>query len=74
MPRPSSTEPRVRLNLEISVSLRDRMDYLKKLSEADSTTEVIRRAVMVYEKLLTLEGQLILREADGSEQQLLLLP
>jgi hypothetical protein len=50
------------------------MDYLKKLSEADSTTEVIRRAVMVYEKLLTLEGQLILREADGSEQQLLLLP
>ena len=50
------------------------MDYLKKLLETDSITEVIRRAITVYEKLLTMEGQIILRETDGTERVVLLLP
>ena len=75
MPRPPSTEPRVRLNLEISVQVRERIDRIKVLTEADSTTEVVRRSLSVYETLLNLEtGRLILRLPDGTEKDLILVP
>lgn len=73
MPRPSRTEPRVRLNLEIPIRIRERIDRIRGVTEADSSTEVIRRAVFVYEKLLTLKGQVVIRLPDGSEQDVLTL-
>lgn len=72
MPRPPSTSPRVRLTLEVPLSVRERLDLLRGLTEADSSTEVIRRALIVYEKLLTLDGQLVVRLPDGSERVILL--
>lgn len=71
MPRPPSTEPRVRLNLEIPIQVRERIDRIKGLIEADSSTEVIRRAVSLYELLLTLKGQVVIRLPDGREQDVL---
>jgi len=73
MPRPSSTESRVRLNLEVTVLVRERLDRLKELTEADSSTEVIKRALIVYERLLTCEGRLIIRMPDGREVELFLV-
>ncbi|WP_437567943.1 hypothetical protein [Sorangium sp. So ce542] len=44
------------------------------MSEADSLTEVIRRALSVYDALLTTTqeegGTVVLRNADGTERQL----
>lgn len=73
MPRPPSTEPRVRLNLEIPVRVRERIDRIRGMTEADSSTEVIRRAVFAYELLLALKGQVVIRLPDGSEQDVLTL-
>lgn len=52
MPRPKHSEPKVRLNLEISKSLRDRVERLQQTTEADSITEVIRRSVALAEELI----------------------
>ena len=75
MPRPASTEPRVRLNIEVSDRVRGRLDRVKDLTEADSVTEVIRRSASVYEALLLMVvkgGKLVLKLPDGTEQDLIL--
>jgi len=75
MPRPRSTEPRTRLNLEVLVSVRDRLERLGKMMEAESLTEVIRRISAAYEVLLLLpKGELIHRMDDGTERTILIVP
>lgn len=44
-----NSSDRVRLNLSISHALNDRIDRLVALTDAASRTEVIRRALAVYE-------------------------
>ncbi len=77
MPRPASKEAKVRLNLDLPERVRERLERLQELSEADSLTEVIKRALSVYDALLTatLEegGKLVLRKEDGSEEVLRLI-
>lgn len=76
MPRPKRADPKVRLNLELSEPTRDRLERLRVATEADSMTEVIRRALSLYEMVLTAsnEGaQTIRRDADGTERNLLVL-
>ncbi|MCX6714194.1 MAG: ribbon-helix-helix protein, CopG family [Candidatus Uhrbacteria bacterium] len=52
MPRPKRTKERRRLNLDLTEQTRERLDRLRIQTEADSLTEVIRRALTVYEALL----------------------
>lgn len=76
MPRIKRKEPRVRLNLELTENVVDRLERLRELSEADSRTEVIRRALSVYDLLLEQSNQgatLILRYEDQSEKEVLLI-
>ncbi len=77
MPRPASKEAKVRLNLDLPERVRDRLERLQDLSEADSLTEVIKRALSVYDALLTATreegGKLVLRKEDGSEEVLRLI-
>jgi hypothetical protein len=76
MPRPASTQTKTRLNLEVSSSVRDRLERLREDTEADSLTEVIRRALAIYELLWTQNSrgsQTILRLPDGSEREVLLV-
>lgn len=76
MPRPASKEAKVRLNLEIPERVRERLVRVQELSEADSLTEVIRRALSVYDALLTTVretgAKVVLRDPDGTEQELFL--
>ena len=76
MPRPASKEAKVRLNLELPERVRERLERVREMSEADSLTEVIRRALTVYDALLTTtreEGaKVMLRNADGTEKELLI--
>lgn len=73
MPRPPSTERRVRLNLEVTERVRERLHKIKALIEADSITEVIRRALFVYEFVLKTRGRLVIRSKDGTERDVILL-
>lgn len=74
MPRPPRIEPSSRLNLELPQRTRDRLERLLVTSEADSRTEVIRRALEVYEVLLDAraKGEAILMRAGGTERELLI--
>ena len=67
---------KVRLNLEVSPTVRDRLEYLQKESEAESMTEVIRRALAVYELLLAHRGaggEVLLRSSGDPDRQLVLV-
>ncbi len=75
MPRLPSNRPKTRLNLEVSKSVRERMERLKDETEADSLTEVIRRALAVYELLWEQrkDGWETLVRRDGTERSVLIV-
>jgi len=76
MPRRARADPTSRLNLELPERVRTRMDALRAMSEADSITEVVRRAVAVYFVLVVgvreRGDRFILRSRDGTEREILL--
>lgn len=75
MPRPNKPGGRDRLNLAITPAVTKRLDRLQKETEAASKTEVIQRALAVYEKLVELHQNgraVFLRDEYGKEHQLLL--
>lgn len=51
MPR-ESNNPKGRLNLAVSESTKKQIAGLKKFLDADSQTEVVRRAVQLYAEML----------------------
>ena len=75
MPRLPSNRPKTRLNLEVSKSVRERMERLRDETEADSLTEVIRRALAVYELLWEQrkEGGEAFVRRDGIEHSVLIV-
>ena len=75
MPRPKRTAPSTRLNLEMHAEVRTRLEWIKDEIHADSLAEVIRKAVAVYDALLTATregGTVIVRTDDGVERQVLI--
>lgn len=58
--------------LDVPERVRLRLEKLRSMSEPDSLTEVVRRAVSIYDVLLTAVGErgdmLMLRAADGTER------
>lgn len=77
MPRPKSPHVKIRLNLEVTADIRDRINRLQEEMEAESMSEVIRRSLAVYEKLLSMAGKagcIVVRQRDGTEVLLLLAP
>jgi hypothetical protein len=73
MVRPPNSDQRSRLHLELPGRLRARLDELRRLTEADSVTEVVRRAVAIYDVLVTRRELVFLRSADGTEREVLIL-
>lgn len=62
----------VRLNLRIGKNVRARIEMLKDATGAESLTEVLRRALALYDALLQERAKgyaLILRDDDGSERE-----
>jgi hypothetical protein len=56
MPRPKASGASVRFNLEVTEATKDRVLRLMKETEAASMTEVIVRALRLYELLLNKSG------------------
>ena len=76
MGRLNHTLGRSRLNLKIHPTVRARLEELRDDTLADSITEVIRRAVAIYDLLLTNDkegGSVVIRNKDGSEKEVLLI-
>lgn len=73
MTRTTKTKDRTRLNLELPNTTIQRMEDLCVRTEAESKTEVIRRALQTYEALLIMsaKGSIILRHEDGTEEKIL---
>jgi hypothetical protein len=66
------TDERIRLNLVVNRQVKDRIDQLQERSEATSITEVVRRALAIYEELLKIReegGQLVI-EGKGEREVL----
>lgn len=76
MPRPARTEARVRLHLELPERVRERLEELREMTEADTVTEVVRRALSFYDALVTAKNEdgvtVVVRGKDGRERELLL--
>ncbi len=68
--------PKRRLGLDLSEKVRVKLDELKVRCDADSLSEVVRRALAVFDALLDAqqtEGALVVvRSRDGSERVLVL--
>lgn len=75
MPRPRSTDERVRLNLEMARETRCHVEELKAKIQAESLAEVIRRALGYFDLLVDTEasgGRVILERPDGTSERLVL--
>lgn len=68
---------RRRLSLEISEEVSETLENLRRVTNAESLTEVIRRSLAVYDHLWSEKDQrgavVYLRLPDGSEEKLVLL-
>ena len=71
MPRPIRQQTKIRLNLEIPERSKKQLDVLVERTDANSMSEVFRRAIALYD-LLTMEKELgsttVIRSQDGSEK------
>jgi hypothetical protein len=69
-------EPRWRIHLELPEPFRGKVTQLRSLTEADTVTEVVRRALELYDVLMTATKErkmrLILRDENGTEHEILL--
>lgn len=76
MPRPARKQPKVRLNLDMPEEIKEQLEELRDLTHADSMSEVVRRALAVYDFLLlekSAGGVTFIRDKDGKERELFLI-
>jgi metal-responsive CopG/Arc/MetJ family transcriptional regulator len=76
MPRPKAKSEKVRLNLELTADAFQRLDELQERSRAESRSEVIRRALSVFEKLIECQeegGEIVIRDLINNRERVLLL-
>lgn len=76
MSRPPSPNKLTRLNLDLSVKARERLNRLQVLIDARSMSEVLGRALAVYETILnehTEQSEIIIRKKSGKEYKLLVV-
>ena len=61
---------RVRLSLDITPRVREQLTHLEKKTEAGSITEVVRRALALYDLVMEHQdegGKLIFKHTDGED-------
>jgi hypothetical protein len=76
MARTAKKEPTRRLTIDLTEPARERLEQLRATAEADTLTEVVRRALAVYEKLWSVQkrtGQVVIRGENGEPDRELVL-
>lgn len=64
---------RIRLNLAISPKVKHRLERLQEATDGASVTEVIRRALAIYEEVIAIRedgGQLFIKNSNGESERL----
>ena len=76
MSRIATKRKMTRLNLAVSEDVRSRIESIRDETHAESVTEVIRRALAVYDFLLTKTegGAEVFIRKDGAEKEVILVP
>lgn len=76
MPKRASKDKMTRLNLALSEPVKQRIESIRDETGAESVTEVIRRAVAVYDLLITetAAGGKVVIKKRGKEKEVLLVP
>lgn len=67
------TAKKIRLNLDLTATVKDQLDKLQIRTEASSLTEVIRRALAVYDLMIEQEemnGKIFLEDKNGERERL----
>ncbi len=75
MARLKSRIKKVRLVLEISPKIREKLDLIISRIEANSMSDVFRRALAIYEVIIEHHlsgGKIILKTKEGSEKELII--
>jgi hypothetical protein len=75
-PRQNAVLEKTRLSLEVPKKTRDQINDLVGRSGASSLTEVVRRALALYDLVLEHEhedGKIVLRHKDGREEVIRLI-
>lgn len=75
MSREARKESRVRLTLDLRSDIREKLDNLQNKIGADSMTETIRRAIIIYNLLCDEKNKgntIIFRTPDGEEERLII--
>jgi len=77
MGRPLRTENRVRLHVDLPKIVKEHVEELRVLTNAESLGEVFRRAIAVYDLLVTetRDGKsvVVLRDRDGREREIVII-
>jgi hypothetical protein len=59
---------KLQMTFLVSPTVRERLEHLHQISECETMTEVFRRAIVLYEDLLTLQqkgGRILVEEKRG---------
>lgn len=76
MSRPASRNEKVRLSLVLTSRAKERLERLQEMTDADSMSEVVRRALIAYELLLQNQqdgGRAVLENGDGETDRVVLV-
>jgi hypothetical protein len=76
MARTPTKDQKARLTLDLLQPVRDRLEDLRRQTQADTLTEVIRRALAVYDFLWTEKAKgsrLVVKDPKGQERDVVLL-
>lgn len=72
----TADEKKVRLNLELAREVHEQLQKIQEATGAASLTEVIRRALSLYDLVVEHTGEggkVVFRQADGEEETLRLI-
>lgn len=74
MPRPPKPAPTSRLTLELPEPVKKQMEFVRDQTHAQSLTEVIRRALAVYDALreaAAAGGTIVIELSNGKQRELI---
>ena len=71
--RPTKKLPKVRLNLDMSAETKERIEALRDANGIESLSEVVRRALAVYELVMSKQAEgiaIVFKPKEGPEQHI----
>ena len=58
---------KVRLNLDLPPKVKVRLEELRAMTDADSMSEVVRRALALYDLVVASGGKVVIKDGDTEE-------